>query len=110
MLLSDVHAGAVLVQPHEGRPLAECGAGTGLRQRRHPGDRGVAEGPQLVAGQSHKHVQYGIATTHIKRQLISGDNSYQFEKATTHIMFANRVQIPKFYFKNKLLTNMINCN
>ena len=28
------------------------------------------------------------ATTHIKlkkRQLISGDNSYQFEKATTHI-------------------------
>ena len=28
---------------------------------------------------------YGIATTHIKRQLISGDNSYQFEKATTHI-------------------------
>ena len=24
-------------------------------------------------------------TTHIKRQLISGDNSYQFEKATTHI-------------------------
>ena len=26
-----------------------------------------------------------IATTHIKRQLISGDNSYQFEKATTHI-------------------------
>ena len=25
------------------------------------------------------------ATTHIKRQLISGDNSHQFEKATTHI-------------------------
>ena len=25
------------------------------------------------------------ATAHIKRQLISGDNSYQFEKATTHI-------------------------
>ena len=25
------------------------------------------------------------ATTHIKRQLISGDNSYQFEKATTYI-------------------------
>ena len=24
------------------------------------------------------------ATTHIRRQLISGDNSYQFEKATTH--------------------------
>ena len=26
-----------------------------------------------------------IATTRIKRQLISGDNSYQFEKATAHI-------------------------
>ena len=25
------------------------------------------------------------ATTHIKRQLISGDNSDQIEKATTHI-------------------------
>ena len=25
------------------------------------------------------------ATTHIMRQLISGDNSYQFEKATTRI-------------------------
>ena len=25
------------------------------------------------------------ATTHIKRQLISGDKSYQVEKATTHI-------------------------
>ena len=32
------------------------------------------------------------------------------EKATTHIKFANRLQIPKFYFKNKLLTNIINCN
>ena len=29
--------------------------------------------------------QVGIATTYIKRQLISGDNSYHFEKATTHI-------------------------
>ena len=32
------------------------------------------------------------------------------EKATTHIKFANRLQIPKFYFKNKFLTNIINWN
>ena len=44
------------------------------------------------------------------------DNSYQaiihinMEKATTHIKFANGLQILKFYFKNKLLTNIINCN
>ena len=47
------------------------------------------------------------ATTHIKRQLISSDNSYQ---ATTHINFANWLQIHKFNFKNKLLTNISNCN
>ena len=34
---------------------------------------------------SYRKVADGTATTHIKRQLISGDNSYQFEKATTHI-------------------------
>ena len=51
-----------------------------------------------------------VATTHIKRQLISGDNSYQFEKATTFIKFANRLQTPKVYFKNKLLVNIYNCN
>ena len=36
-----------------------------------------------------------IATTHIRRQLISDENSYQFEK-TTHIGFANMLQILKF--------------
>ena len=36
------------------------------------------------------------ATTHIKRQLISGDNSYQFGKATTHI---NQNSYQKIYSK-----------
>ena len=88
-------------------------------------------GPDLISGtplvltkrnfeclQRHSDNSYQ-ATTLIRRQLISiwkGDNSYQaliyinMEKATTHIKFANRLQIPKFYFKNKLLTNIINCN
>ena len=30
------------------------------------------------------------ATTHIKRQLIPGDNSYQFGKTTTHINLEKR--------------------
>ena len=30
-------------------------------------------------------LENSTATTHIKRQLVSGDNSYQFGKATTHI-------------------------
>ena len=31
------------------------------------------------------------------------------EKVTNHIMFANRLQIPEFHLKNKLLTNIIKC-
>ena len=41
-----------------------------------------------AAFEGYKNIPYILnrtATTHIKRQLISGDNSYQFEKATTHI-------------------------
>ena len=34
---------------------------------------------------SRKGVFRRTATSHIKRQLISGDKSYQVEKATTHI-------------------------
>ena len=47
-----------------------------------------------------------MATTHIKRQFISGDNSYQFEKATTH-QVSNRLQILVFNFKKNLRINAI---
>ena len=38
---------------------------------------------QVISGDNS--YQFEKATTHIRRQLITGDNSYQFEKATTHI-------------------------
>ena len=41
--------------------------------------------PQFFDKHNSTERYKGIATTHIKRQLISGDNSYQIEKATTHI-------------------------
>ena len=43
------------------------------------------------------------ATTHIKRQLISGDNSYQFGKATSHIkrqLISIKTHIRKFIPNN----------
>ena len=62
-----------------------------------PLNLGLSQAPKKVgnleiqANCSDRHLKacfrcdFGIATTHIKPQLISGDNSYQFEKATTHI-------------------------
>ena len=50
------------------------------------------------AGKMVNPGHYRTATTHIKRQLISGDNSYQFEKATTHIKLqlrSNKTHIRK---------------